>query len=294
MTYDITKIRKLIGKITKDQLRYVDCYIGRHIGLFMPVGGACFQALSPLHSHPSYLFVLNFDDSTTMRLGKLTVTGRPGTFLALSPDIAHHELPSDSPPRYIAVLIDRIFFEEQLQQYPLGKKISFCGECFSAPPSLLISLKKFMFEAGGNLPGREKLLDAIGSEIAHILIRSIFGITSRDDRVSSRIEINRVIEFMHSNPGADITVESLAGIAYMSTSHFSRVFRKETGRTPMDYLGRVRMARVKKLLLAGDKSITEIALECGFKSSSYLSACFRKKFRISPSGYCKNSRKSKQ
>ena len=272
----------------------MDCFVGEQIGLFMPVGGACLYAVTPLHSHPAYMFVLHFDDSTSMRIDKRIITGSPGTFLALSPDIPHQELPSDSPPRYIAVLIDKGLFEEQMRQYPSGQSVTFRGECFSAPPSLLICLKRFMVEANGDMPGRDQLLNAIGSEINHILIRSILGIRSGDDMISSRIEINRVIEFMHLNPGAAITVKSLAGIACMSTSHFSRVFREEIGQPPMDYLGSVRMARVKKLLLGGDKSITEIALECGFKSSSYLSACFRKKFRISPSGYCKNSRNLKQ
>lgn len=282
-----TKIRKLVGNVTKEQLRYVDCFVGERIGLFMPVGGACLYAVTPLHSHPAYMFVLHFDESTSMRLDKRIITGRPGTFLALSPDIPHQELPSDSPPRYIAVLIDKVFFDEQIRQYPSGNDVTFHGECFSAPPSLLTCLKRFMLEADADMPGRDRLLNAIGSEIIHILIRRVLDITSGDDRISSRIEINRVIEFMHSNPGADITVKSLAEIACMSTSHFFRVFRDEIGQPPMDYLAGVRMSRVKKLLLAGDKSITEIALECGFKSSSYLSACFRKKFGISPSGYCK-------
>ena len=290
---EIAAIRKLVGSVTKEQLRYVDCFVGEQIGLFMPVGGACLYAVTPLHRHPAYMFVLHFDDSTSMRTDKRIIIGRPGTFLALSPDIPHQELPSDSSPRYIAVLIDKGLFEEQMLQYPSGKNITFRGECFSAPPSLLICLKRFMVEADGDMPGRDRLLNAIGCEINHILIRSILGISSGDDMISSRIEINRVIEFMHSNPGAIITVEGLAAIACMSASHFSRIFREETGQTPMDYLGSVRMARVKALLLGGDKSITEIALECGFKSSSYLSACFRKKFRVSPSGYCKNSRNSK-
>jgi len=290
---DITKIRRLVGKVTKEQLRYVDCFVGELIGLFMPVGGACLYAVTPLHSHPAYMFVLHFDDSTSMCLDKRIITGSPGTFVALSPGIPHQELPSDSHPRYIAVLIEKGLFEEQLRHYPQGVSNSFRGESFIAPPSLLICLKRFMVEADGAKPGRDQLLLAMGSEICHILIRSILGVASGNDRISSRIEINRVIESMYSNLAADMTVESLARIACMSTSHFSRVFREETGRTPMDYLGSMRMAKVKKLLLAGDKSITEIALECGFRSSSYLSACFRNKFGISPSGYCKKSRKSK-
>ncbi|MBI5587939.1 MAG: helix-turn-helix transcriptional regulator, partial [Deltaproteobacteria bacterium] len=88
-----------------------------------------------------------------------------------------------------------------------------------------------------------------------------------------------------------ITVQDLAEIACMSQTHFTRVFKKELGKTPMEYLNRIRMERVKKLLLAGDKSITEIALECGFGSAAYLSASFRKTYRTSPSDYLKTFKK---
>ena len=53
------------------------------------------------------------------------------------------------------------------------------------------------------------------------------------------------------------------------------------------------MKRAKKLLLAGDESITEIALECGFGSSAYFSDRFYKQFKLSPSEY-QNSFKSKK
>ncbi len=45
----LEKIRGLVGDVTSEQLRYVDSFVTRKIGLFMPVGGACFYALTPEH-----------------------------------------------------------------------------------------------------------------------------------------------------------------------------------------------------------------------------------------------------
>jgi AraC family transcriptional regulator len=42
---------------------------------------------------------------------------------------------------------------------------------------------------------------------------------------------------------------------------------------------------VKKLLIAGDRSITEIALECGFGSPAYLTTSFYKRYKITPSNF---------
>lgn len=290
---EIDIIRRLVGKVTIEQLRYVDSFVGDDIGLFMPVGGACFYALTPEHSHPSYMFILHFDDQTAMKLGGRTITAQSGKMFALSPGIAHQELPSDFPPRYIAVLMDRNFFNNQIKQYPLNGKIFLQGEFYAVNVNLLPLLKRFMIEAANKMPGSGSVLQALGLEICHSIIRSILNLKTGNDRISSRIEIDRVVKYLHSNLEQKIAVEDMAGIARMAPSHFSRIFKKETSRTPMDYLNHIRMERVKKFLLAGDKSLTEIAIECGFGSSSYLSACFYKKFKISPSSYCKKGRISK-
>ncbi len=281
----LNKIRELVGAVSKEQLRYIDCFVGGEVALFMPVGGPCFYALSPMHSHPSYMFVLPFNDQTSVKIGERTIRAEHGRLLCLSPGILHTELPSDLSPRYIAILVAKDFFEKQLSLYRNSRDIAFRGESNPMSPELLSLLKRFMIEAGNAKPGRDAVLHGLGLEICHSIIRGIFRFPPDNGGVSSRIEIDRVIEYLHSNLDRKISVEDMAAISRMAASHFARIFKKETGRTPMDYLSRIRMERAKKLLLAGDKSITEIALECGFRSPSYLSACFHNRFRISPSEY---------
>lgn len=289
---ELRTIRRLVGLVTKDQLRYVDCFTSADLGLFMPVGGACFYARTPLHSHPSYMFVLHFDEQTSLEIGGRTITSRYGKLFGLPPDVPHHELPSDFPPRYIAVMISRRFFEIQLGQYQARHKQLSLGEFYEPLPDLLPLLKRFMIEADAKAAGSGAVLQALGLEICHCIIRSILDLRQDNYKISSRIEIDRSIEYMHANLGRKIALDDMAKAAYMSPSHFSRIFRQETGASPMDYLARIRMDRVKKLLLAGDKSITEIALECGFSTPAYLSASFYRKFRTTPSDFRKKLNKS--
>ncbi|NOZ69080.1 MAG: helix-turn-helix transcriptional regulator [Deferribacteres bacterium] len=291
MQEDLVRIRRLIGSVDKEQLRHVDCFIGENVGIFMPVGGACFYALTPLHSHPSYMFVLAFDERTSFDIQGKVLSVEPGRLFSLSPGIVHHELPSDFPPRYMAVFIDREFFEQELVKYPVGNDITFHGEFSDAASGLLPLLQRFIVESGNRLPGFETVLEALSLEICHSIIRSIFRFTSEACGISSRMEIDRAVKYLHINIAEKISVEKLAEIAHMSPSHFSRTFKHETGRSPMDYLSLIRTERAKKLLVAGDKSITDIAFECGFNNVSYLSACFKKKYKITPSAYRKSLRK---
>ncbi len=292
MKNDLAVIRRLVGAITKEQLRYVDCFVADKIALFMPVGGPCFYALTPEHTHPAYMFIYHFNDQISVKIDGEKVSGKPGKVFALSPAIPHQELPSDSPPRYIGMFIRKEFFEKQYRSYYRKKPVLVRGLFFDAGEGLPHLLKRFMIEAGSGIAGSDAVLSALSVEICHCLIRGIIKAPSTGGRIADRVEVGRVIEHIHSHVDKKITVDALSEVARLSPSHFTRVFREETGRPPMEYVQNVRLERAKKMLLAGDKSVTEIALECGFGSASYLSACFQKQCKMTPSEYKKSIGKS--
>jgi AraC-like DNA-binding protein len=271
--------------VTKEQLRYVDCFVSEEIALFMPMGGPCFYALTPEHTHPAYMFILNFTDQISVKIHEKIIPGRPGKVFALSPGVPHQELPMDSPPRYIGALIDRKFFEKQYRSCA-GKMPAFHqGAFFDAGEGLAHLFKRFMTEADSEIPGGKAVLAALGVEICHSLIRAIIKTPVVKSRVEERVEIGRAIEHIHSTLDEKLIVEDMASVARLSPSHFARVFKKETGKAPMEYVNELRLERAKKMLRAGDKSVTEIALLCGFGSPSYLSSCFQKEYKMTPTEY---------
>lgn len=282
-------IRSLVGDVSPEQLRFVECFVGQKLALFVPAVGPCFYAITPDHTHPAYSFFLTFDDQTEVAANGKLLRSEPGRVLAMDPGVPHHEMPSDRPPRYIGILVDREYFEGELSLYPAIRQEPFAFRSFAPGPELIILLKEFMKEADAKLPGRPALLDAIGLRIVHSLIRAAFAIPVASDRIGDRLEIHRVIEHLHRHYEEKLTVADLAGIAAMSIAHFSRVFRRETGHPPLDYLIRLRLHKARLLLLAGDDNITEIALRCGFATPSHFAACFQRHHGVSPSDYRKSS-----
>lgn len=263
----------------------MDCFVSEEVALFMPMGGPCYYALTPEHTHPAYMFVLNFTDRMSVKIDGKTIPGKPGKIFALSPDIPHQELPLDSPPRYICAMIDRIFFEKQYRSCTAKTPAIYRGAFFDAGEGLPLLLKRFMTEAESGIPGGKAVLAALSVEICHSLIRTIIRTPAMKSRVGERVEIGRAIEHIHSNLDDKLVVEDMAAVARLSASHFARVFKKETGKAPMEYVNELRLERAKKMLLAGDRSITEIAVLCGFGTPSYLSASFQKRYRMTPSEY---------
>lgn len=163
--------------------------------------------------------------------------------------------------------------------------VYFNGDFIPEPPSFLHNIKEFMLEVDNDMLGAQSIIHATNLKICHSLIRSMLHLEHKQDKITHRLEIDKSIEYMHSNLDQKITVESLAKTAHMSPSYYSRTFKKETGQSCISYLNQIRLERVKRLLIEGDKSITEIALDCGFNSSAYLSSSFYRQYKLSPTEY---------
>ncbi|MBN2050673.1 MAG: AraC family transcriptional regulator [Spirochaetales bacterium] len=101
---------------------------------------------------------------------------------------------------------------------------------------------------------------------------------------SSRI--NRVIDYINQHLCEELTLETLASVALFSPYHFHRVFHTMVGETLNGYINRLRLEKAAhKLHRNLNLSITEIALECGFSSSSAFTRAFKAFFQQSPRDY---------
>jgi AraC family transcriptional regulator len=95
--------------------------------------------------------------------------------------------------------------------------------------------------------------------------------------------VNRAIDYIRSNYADNLDLEKIARIACVSKYHFHRIFRSQTGETINKFVRRMRMEKsLQKLGLQKEKSVTEVALECGFSSSQNFAKAFKTYFGVSP------------
>ena len=117
--------------------------------------------------------------------------------------------------------------------------------------------------------------------IEHELFHDING--SQGKKINKNI--NDVMRYIDSNYMTDINVDNICKLFSFSSSHFSRLFKQNTGEAFSRYLSKVRLEHAIVLLSNTDKQIDQIAYECGFKSTSYFSYSFKKEFLVSPLKY---------
>jgi AraC family transcriptional regulator len=96
--------------------------------------------------------------------------------------------------------------------------------------------------------------------------------------------VNRVIDYIEDNIDTGLSLQDLAKIANFSPFHFHRIFRAMIGETITGFIQRIRIEKAAtKLIYNPKKSVTEIAFECGFTSSSAFARAFREAFGWSAS-----------
>ncbi|MBL8993644.1 MAG: helix-turn-helix transcriptional regulator, partial [Spirochaetia bacterium] len=103
----------------------------------------------------------------------------------------------------------------------------------------------------------------------------------------TRLEIAQAQAFVRNHLGETIYLAGVCREIGLSTSHFSTLFRKETGMKFFDFVNRLRVAEAKKLLEKTSASILEIALTCGFETLSHFNRVYRKLEGHSPAEFRK-------
>lgn len=95
--------------------------------------------------------------------------------------------------------------------------------------------------------------------------------------------LRRVLAYIDAQLDQPLTLAQLAAEAALSEYHFARMFRHSTGSAPHQYVMRRRMDTAQQLLKTSTLSLTDIALRCGFHSTSHFSHRFRQLHGVAPS-----------
>ncbi len=137
------------------------------------------------------------------------------------------------------------------------------------------------------------LLKILESKITELL--HFFALNKESEKIyqmlfssveESRYEIESIVRSNYLN---DVSIEDLAFLCNTSTSTFKRQFKEIFGESPKKWITSERMQTAERLMLQGRKTISEVAMSCGYKSLTSFARPFKKTFGVSPSEYSKKA-----
>jgi AraC family transcriptional regulator len=98
-------------------------------------------------------------------------------------------------------------------------------------------------------------------------------------------QVRRARDFIEDHLAEDVSLAELARLTRLSPTHFCSAFKRSVGLPPHQYQSLRRIERAKALLADPGRSVTSIALDCGFSFPGSFSTAFRKTTGITPSAF---------
>jgi AraC-like DNA-binding protein len=116
---------------------------------------------------------------------------------------------------------------------------------------------------------------------------------NRNKKIADIDLVDKVIKLMQDNIQQTITLRQMADFSCRSITHFSSLFKKKTGLSPIEYFNHLKIQKACQYLAFTAMSVKELAFCVGIEDQYYFSRMFTRLMGISPSAYRKRHAENK-
>ncbi len=147
--------------------------------------------------------------------------------------------------------------------------------------------------------GSEQLISGYLEQFIIMLLREVTmeqGQIVRTGQFKDAIQsylADQVLEFIRAHVREALTVEQTAAFFHYSRTHLNTVCKKAFQMSVGELITKERIREAKRLLVEGEKSVSQIAQELGFSSAQYFSHNFKQRVGCSPTVYSQNARQGR-
>lgn len=241
-----------------------------------------------LHYHDLYeLYFLEQGYHSTIIEDKLFQLS-PGDVALYTPNILHK---SHNTNGYARTCI--YFTHDYLKRFFSDRAIDTLTDCFKNP---VISLD------GNALDQIRSLFPLIKAENPRsdhskvfMYLASILTIVNRYKNSYRPIQLSQeqeklalTLRYIHQNYSSIDNIGEIAGKLYVTKYHLCHTFKAATGLTLIEYINHIKIRQACNLLKCTKKSVTQIATDCGFNSSTYFCKTFKKLMGLGPREFRKS------
>lgn len=243
-----------------------------------------FSGMTMPHIHESYELSLILSGNMGYMFKDYTTNTSKGSVILIKPFEIHKTLPTESAyERLLFHFSPNVFLDV------FSQKIT--DDILSVFSSNYISLNDIDTQSVAETMMLSKnYLDEGKQEMAAIyLAKSLVYIHDKciyHNEKKLKSDISKIMTYINGNI-SKVTIADICKKFYLSRESLNRLFAKELSITPHKYIEIVKINYSLELLKEGNLSIDEVAFFCGFDSSSYFSARFKKNIGQSPSEYRK-------
>ena len=236
------------------------------------------------HWHEEYEFLISAGEGVRCTVSGVQIELKAGCALLIQAGDLH-AISAARPQEITEIVVHHSFWANEDEEELFSGKLRFQSQFFAEDPvdaqiiEGLCAIKELYRERPF---GYEFQLKSRFCEIFAILLRhGRYRVETQNNAKETEASKN-LFAYVHQHYAENLSLEHLAQISHYSKSYVIKLFKKNTGQTPVEYINRYRLDRAKALLKEPNHSVLDIALTCGFQNVGYFIRVFKDRFGVTP------------
>ncbi|HIX15142.1 MAG TPA: AraC family transcriptional regulator [Candidatus Hungatella pullicola] len=253
-----------------------------------------------MHYHDFYEIYIQDEGTRDCAIGNNFYKLNPRDIVLIKPNVLHQSLSSNTHSRTVIYFTESFlkkYFSAEVIQRFIGafqsESVTLSSDSYYKISKIIRDMKK---DSDLN---SDNLIFAKFAEIFVLILKSIREqptASLQSSRVAAESSVNQgfspLIAYVHENFLSLTSIDEIASTFYVTPSHLCRTFKKLTNYTIIQYINLLKIQKSCAMLHDTNKSITDIALDCGFNSTMYFCKTFRSLLHLTPTEYRRNIKES--
>jgi AraC family transcriptional regulator of arabinose operon len=235
-----------------------------------------------------HIIIYCVEGSGWLEINKKRVDVNPSEFIIIPANIPHRYGAGNSKPWTIYW----VHFKGELSAY-ITELILNNSENYKPALSYNDQRIKLFEDIYNNLEKgySSDALRYVNMMFSHFLSSLIYEEKFNDaDKKKGKNIISLSIAMMQKKIHSVIKLHEFASFSNLSVSHFSAIFKTETGYSPIEYFNHLKIQKACQYLSFTDMSVKELAISLGIEDQYYFSRMFTKLMGTSPTEYRKKNK----
>jgi len=249
-----------------------------------------FSQESNWRSDNCYKFIYSLKGTIDYQTNRSQIALNNQQFILFNPQDAHKQLAIDDS-KFLIELNPSLLSEISQDLYPVHNDIQFATTI--QKNSQISNWVRFVLDfvqlEKDDIRSIEIFLEHSFTQLALMLLKSAVGTHSQDINFNTNKtinpQINKTILALKEDYQHSWTLDEMAKIAGLSKYQFAHAFKDIVGISPYSWLQTYRVVRSQEMLKKANKTILNIAMDCGFSSATVYNQLFKRLYGITPGAF---------